>query len=1036
MGNQYEIGNQNELNNQYDNNELMKTYNKIDFDRIADVYGTEIDGAFICNVCGVDIKTTDVEDFEDFHKGEDGGVIKTRELTEAIPIIKKQKEYIEKMITNLTIGNELEKEMMKKRIHIFKTIKELSHIEHLNNSFSVDDEVEMLNFLKSFTFETKDRFYEVYKKSKPELLKRPELLSKLINNHELNYMIADIGARFLILLQTSKINYKLPLDYNSIGYPLINDDNEKGGVEFIMYILSKMIEVPEYVSLDDKNTTITELKLIERIKKQVENDNLVKNKLITALDDKSNTINTINEFENYYSNRWREFKPRLEYNDITWHPVKLLNSANLKEVSYANIDKMINVGNENKIYYALNVINKINTVIDNSTKSNYSMLLNNCCPEEYKNDTKFDYMNYFNKKNSEIPKTINLFSEVTTILSKIKSILNVEKTNIVFEPLYKPSEAHIKVNYETIENEDVKEMYKKYIEKGIYKGKEHIYDKYGRCILSNVKKVDIEKETYNIHSDYNRIKEAIYYGNTFKFRDLENKLENETCIHYNYDDGLIDNFNNDEQQQSVSNKCSLDINLELDKNVEYQQIEKNKIKDIIKKIPKLSILDYLKDFFNKIEENEDDIFTIDQEQQTQQTQQKKQQSKQSMFDIYKQITNLKNTIDNEIDNIVKKITSTEKNYGKYKTILTNLGDFKQLYEDYKLNHSGNSNDNDNNNDNDNDNDYDNNYNSHLFRDRKKEEYLQFSIKFLNDVMNQIKYGKLSNPIHKESIRLEYRSFINYGEKETLFNLLSETTRELYYFVKGIKSKEKYKLLFPEFVSTLLHYINVISLSNLYTILNKNNIGKKESDIIDYEFKVDEEPNRDMLELNKELNLGLEDELLYDTEEDNNVNFIENFEIKKSNNIKIVNEFILSYLDYIDINQKLYDSLTDDKIKKEITQYNQKKIERTLNTFKKLSEEGNEYKRAMLMAQMKITKTIDYKNLSTIVDEMTEQDQNEEALLETNDSYEIYNEFEHGDSNDPDYIDTRDTTDERDQYSVFSSEDDVGDQDYHHLAVDE
>ena len=109
----------------------------------------------------------------------------------------------------------------------------------------------------------------------------------------------------------------------------------------------------------------------------------------------------------------------------------------------------------------------------------------------------------------------------------------------------------------------------------------------------------------------------------------------------------------------------------------------------------------------------------------------------------------------------------------------------------------------------------------------------------------------------------------------------------------------------------------------------------------------------------------------------------------------------------------------------------------LNTFKKLSEEGNEYKRAMLMAQMKITKTIDYKNLATIVDEMTEQDQNEEALLETNDSYEIYNEFEHGDSNDPDYIDTRDTTrDELEQHVVISQEDDVGDQDYHHLAVDE
>ena len=409
-----------------------------------------------------------------------------------------------------------------------------------------------------------------------------------------------------------------------------------------------------------------------------------------------------------------------------------------------------------------------------------------------------------------------------------------------------------------------------------------------------------------------------------------------------------------------------------------------------------------------------------------------------MFDVYKQITNLTNSIDNEIDNVVKKITSTEKNYSKYKTILTNLGDFKKLYEDYKLNHNSNGNSNGNgNDDDDDDNDNDVNYNSNLFRNRKKEEYLQFSIKFLNDVMNQIKYGKLSNPIHKDKIRLEYRSFINYGEKETLFSLLSETTRELYNFVKNIKSKEKYKLLFPEFVSTLLHYINVISLSNLYTILNKNNIGKKESEIIDYEFKLDEEPSRDMLELNKELNLGLEDELLYDTEEDNNVNFIENFEIKKSNNIKIVNEFILSYLDYIDSNQKLYDRLTDNNIKKEITQYNQKKIERTLNTFKKLSEEGNEYKRAMLMAQMKITKTIDYKNLSNFVDEMTEQDQNEEALLNTNDSYEVDNEFEPGDSNDPDYIDTRDTTtDEIEQYGVFSSEDDVGDQDYHHLAVDE
>ena len=67
---------------------------------------------------------------------------------------------------------------------------------------------------------------------------------------------------------------------------------------------------------------------------------LVKEKIQTSLVFKSTLINNINNFEEYHTNYWREFKPRLEYNEITWHPEKLLNSANLKEVTYNNIDKI------------------------------------------------------------------------------------------------------------------------------------------------------------------------------------------------------------------------------------------------------------------------------------------------------------------------------------------------------------------------------------------------------------------------------------------------------------------------------------------------------------------------------------------------------------------------------------------------------------------------------------------------------------------------------------------------------------------------
>ena len=56
-------------------------------------------------------------------------------------------------------------------------------------------------------------------------------------------------------------------------------------------------------------------------------------------------------------------------------------------------------------------------------------------------------------------------------------------------------------------------MYLKYIDSGLNKGKVHIYDKYGRCILSNIKKADIESQSYSLQ-DYKRIEESVNSTNT------------------------------------------------------------------------------------------------------------------------------------------------------------------------------------------------------------------------------------------------------------------------------------------------------------------------------------------------------------------------------------------------------------------------------------------------------------------------------------------------------------------------------------------
>ena len=382
-------------------------------------------------------------------------------------------------------------------------------------------------------------------------------------------------------------------------------------------------------------------------------------------------------------------------------------------------------------------------------------------------------------------------------------------------------------------------------------------------------------------------------------------------------------------------------------------------------------------------------------------------------------------IDNETNNLVNKITTTDKNINKYKKIINNIGDFKQLYEENKINN----------------NDINNNEKSELFRYSKQEDYLQFSIKYLNDIINQIKHNKLSNNINRDKIRAQYRDFISFGEKSKLFKILGKTTRDIYNFVKLIKSKNKYKVLFPELVSNILHYLNIISLSNLFNILNS---GKSSKNIYmdkdsDFTFQVNEnivEKSNLLKDLKSEINLGLDEEDILDTEYD--VNFFKGFELKNSENLKAISEFILKYLDNINKNQEIYDELTNKRIKTEIANLNQKTIERTLKSMKLLSEEGNEEKKMLLFINMRVFKKINYANIAEHVDNLFE---NENAEIYDNiDTYDenvVLDTDAIGDNEDIDGINNNYNEDNENMvYNIISRDDDEGDQDYEGQAVDD
>ena len=103
---------------------------------------------------------------------------------------------------------------------------------------------------------------------------------------------------------------------------------------------------------------------------------------------------------------------------------------------------------------------------------------------------------------------------------------------------------------------------------------------------------------------------------------------------------------------------------------------------MIDKIPNLEVLIYLKDFFIKIKESENDIFNFA-NNDYEKTERIEKTIKKEKFEIHKHLRNLTAIIDNEIDDLSKKIISTDKNINKYKKIMLNIGDFKNLYNDFK-----------------------------------------------------------------------------------------------------------------------------------------------------------------------------------------------------------------------------------------------------------------------------------------------------------------------------------------------------------------
>lgn len=989
--------------------ELIRNNIEFDFDKFVNIYGVESGESYYCKICGEFLGNTNFKDIDEFGDGEDGKRIVTREVTENIPVYDLQIEELEKRMDKLSKDQE-RGEQNELGINIYKLIKMLCNLKGLR----IEDEKEMINFIEHFDFIKKSNFKTNIMQKFGSRIKNKTILIKLINKYYYIYYIVDICARFLILIQTSDYLYNLNnkmVKANYMGYPTIDDKNAKDGINLMVSIIQQIGTLEKYIYLNDKDANI-EAKLMERINYQIENSEYLRNKIINSIIDKYDSLNEVEEFKNYITNYWLDFRPSLNIS-LSWTPDKIINRESLKDLNIKNYKSMVNVTYEDSVYEIYKLMKYVNNIINEEEISTEltrrTNLGNSCCKDSISKDN--EYFQYFNSKNGEIGGIIKKINKLKEIKEELASKLNTNVYHILFVPIINSALQQFRLDLQPSKDE-IKKLFMKYIHTGPNIGKLHIFNNYNQCIISGINKEDKEKmnldinqfvHLYNIIKNNNQvIKDQIEIvdkqDNELIITETSDIIKKEIVTIEEYDkiklniieeeyillNNIIDLLPNSEEYSQfnfIYNYLQMIVNKGFNKHINNFNMEK-----IMEKIKLFRIEHNSKNRDNidslQINKNllNDDLLINQKDQKNKKNKiNNKLNSSDNNFNLNKHIALLNSQINQEIENLVNKLNLSNKEKEELDKKLNDIGEYfehkKELEKNYLIQNK------------------EINY-SEINNNRYKirENNLKKNIKFLKDVLNQINNGKLDNIDDKTKIRPQYRNFIMFNKNKKLFKRIKEYINIFFELNNLIVGREQYEILNIENISCILHYLSILCYLSIYNYLYesglKDKLGKL---IIDDDIMESDSFNPSVQDIDNEYKIIEKDnsEILNDMEIDEEVEEKEMEDrAQKSTNLNIIIEFLKIYLKKIFEDEKIYDSLTDDKIKEVMAKHQQKQQERNLKIFSFLSKEGHEEDYNMILNKLSIGK-LGFKDLSEYMnqvygDQLFEVNDIGDAVVDDND----------------------------------------------------
>lgn len=505
------------------------TGNILEEEPLIEVYGEENCGSIYCKSCGVQIANAAVLDVEEFEKAGDkeGMHVKTREVLEDVNFVEKQKQAIKNIEDAALIGGD-DNEDLGMKIRIYKLLKELCTLKML----SIEDELEMVNFAKSYTGGlTRKAFYNKFAITFLKAGKQvtAAIIDKLAMAEYWKYVTADIMCRFLVTLQTSRQMYKI---YNKLisndymGWPMISHgnarDTETGGIDMLYGLALQMALAPDFEYLNGGSGTIEGFRgiLMTRMDELIRSDELVRTRLDRALDDKYRQITLQEEREAHITNFWATYKPAMTFNtSVGWTPAHDVTKSVLAEWTGKTLDKITYTTRENLVHQAQmlnsNVTNEIKKQQPKTRLTLATSLGNSCCPLDFnskaeggiKEQSDVNYYHYLLKVNESIRANLTKIRGYADILHELECVLK-ERRLVINMPPQPPIYSEIKLNI-TLNEGMIKDYFLKYIDIGLNKGEPHLFDPFGRCLISNQLKTDVTAVNYS-QGEFEKLLISVY----------------------------------------------------------------------------------------------------------------------------------------------------------------------------------------------------------------------------------------------------------------------------------------------------------------------------------------------------------------------------------------------------------------------------------------------------------------------------------------------------------------------------------------------